>query len=189
MPQRFRTAAAVSSSNGLSVVEGTAGDAAELLMVRDAARREIAGGLFCLDLDRGVEGHEPLRDRDLLQYLDSLRGERVPLQVRHRYPAVDAADAKPMKDVGHQLLKPHVLHAGDAFGAAKISVGAVAARLALAGVVNEEFGHLAERPSLLSIVNDDADPALLRSLDAHFDPMHEIGAAGADVGAEHVRAV
>src|SRR5215469_13859100 len=145
---RSRTVAAVSSCAASSVVEGTAPDAAQFLRRSDPGRSKIAGGLLCLDLDRRVERHQPLGDCDLLDDLDPLRGQRIALQVRHRHPAVDAADAKPMKDVRHQFLKTQVLHTSDAFGAAEIGVGTVAARLALAGVVDEEFGDLAEGPSL-----------------------------------------
>jgi hypothetical protein len=61
--------------------------------------------------------------------------------------------------------------------------------LALAGVVDEEFGNLAERPPLFAVVDDDPDAALLCGLDANLDPVDEIGAASADVRAEHVRPV
>ena len=74
------------------------------------------------------------------------------------------ADAEPVEHVRHQLLEAHVLHAGDAFGAVEIGVGAVAAALPLARVVDQEFGDLAEGAALLAVVDDDADPALLRGL-------------------------
>src|SRR5712671_2362022 len=193
MPQRSRTAAALSSSAASagksSIVEGTTLGAAELQRTGDAQRREIAGSLLRLDLDCSVERHQPIRDRDLLDYLDPLRLERVVLQVRHRDPAVDAADPEPMEDIRHQLLKPHVLHAGDAFGAAEIGVGPIAAQLTLTSVVDEEFGDLAKRSPLLAVVDDDPDPALLRGLDADFYPVHEIRAARADIRAEDIRAV
>ena len=98
-------------------------------------------------------------------------------------------DAEPVEHVGHQLLEAHVLHAGDAFGAAEIGVGAVAALLAFPGVVDEELGHLAERAAFLAVVDDDADAALLRGLDADLDAVRQIGPAGADVGAEDIGAV
>src|SRR5215472_3447486 len=189
MPQRSRTAAAVKSCAASSVVEGTAPDAAQFLGVADPRRCEIAGGFLGLDLDRRVERYEAFRDRDLLPDLDALRGEGIALEVRHRYPAVDAADAEPMKNVRHQFLEPHVLYAGDAFGAAKIGIWAIAARLALAGVVDEEFGDLAKGSPFLAVVDDNPDPAPLRGLDADLDAVHEIRPARANVGAEHVRAV
>src|SRR6516225_2087792 len=193
MPQRSRTAAALNSAVAAlaetSLVEGTAFGAAELLLIRNPRRGEIAGGLLRLDLDGSIERHQPVRDRDLLDHLDPLRLERVVLQVRHRDPAIDPADPEPMKDIRHQLLKPHVLHAGDAFRAAEIGVGPVAAQLALAGVVDEEFGDFAERPPLLAVVDNDPDSALLCCLDAKFDAMHEIGAASANVRAKDIRAV
>ena len=65
------------------------------------------------------------------------------------------------KHVGHQLLEAHVLHAGDAFGALEVGRRRIAAGLALAGVVDEELGHLAQRPAFLAIVDDEADAAVL----------------------------
>ena len=102
---------------------------------------------------------------------------------------VDAADAEPVQHVRHELLEARVLDAGDAFGALEIGRRLVAARLALAGVVDEELRHLAERAAFLAVVDDDAGAALLGLLHAFLDAVHEIGPAGADVGAEHVRAV
>src|SRR5205807_10625740 len=87
------------------------------------------------------------------------------------------------------LLKPHVAHAGDAFGALEIAGWAVAALLGLAGVVDQELGDLAERAALLAIVDPEPDAARLRHLDGDLDAVGEIGPAGADVGAEHVGAV
>src|ERR1700733_6366810 len=156
---------------------------------RLAGRREIARCLFRVHLDRGIVGHQILGDCDLLADRDALGGERLVLHVRHRYPAIDAVDAEPVEHVGHQLLEAHVLHPGDAFGAAEISVGAVAADLPLTRVVDEEFGDLAERAAFLAVVDDDPDPALLRGLDADLDTVHQIGPASADIGAEHVGAV
>ena len=96
---------------------------------------------------------------------------------------------EPMDHVRHQLLEARVLHAGDALGALEIGRGRVAALLALARVVDQELGDLAERPALLAVVDDDAEAAGLRRARAFLDAVHEIGPAGADVGAEHVRAV
>ena len=98
-------------------------------------------------------------------------------------------DAQPVQNVGHELLEAHVLHAGDALGAREVLLGAVATVLPLAGVVDEELGHLAERAALLAVVDDDARAALLRSADALFDAVREVRPAGADVGAEDIRAV
>src|SRR5215831_1030731 len=164
MWHRSRTAAAVSSCAASSVVEGTASNEADLVRSTGPGRCEIAGGLLGLDLDRRIERNEAFRDRDLLPDRDTLRRERVAFEVGHRHPAVDAADAEPMKDVGHQFLEPHVLHAGDTFGTAKIGIRPVAARLALTRVIDEEFGDFAERPPLLAVVDDDPDPAPLCGL-------------------------
>ena len=46
----------------------------------------------------------------------------------------------------------------------------VAAGLALARVVDEEFRHLAERAAFLAVVDDQADAAGLRHLDAPSTP-------------------
>ena len=93
------------------------------------------------------------------------------------------------KQVGHQLLEAHVLHARDALGAIEVLRRRIAAGLALARVVDEELGDLAERAAFLAIVDHHADAALLRHLDADLDAMREVRPAGADVGAEHVGAV
>ena len=71
-------------------------------------------------------------------------------------------DAEPVHHVGHQLLEARVLHAGDAFGALEIGRRLVAARLALARVVDEELGDLAERAAFLAVVDDQAGAAVLR---------------------------
>src|SRR5580704_13876085 len=92
MPQRSRTAAAVSSSETSSVVESTTPDAAELLGIGDPGRRKVPGGSLCLDFDRCVERHQPVRDRHLFHDLNALSGQRVTFEVRHRYPAVYPAD-------------------------------------------------------------------------------------------------
>ncbi len=65
----------------------------------------------------------------------------------------------------------------------------IAAGLPLARVIDEELRDLAERAPFLAVVDDHADAACLRLLHAHLDAVREIRAAGADVGAEHVRAV
>ncbi len=67
--------------------------------------------------------------------------------------------------------------------------GGVAALLPLAGVVDQELGHLAQRAAFLAVVHAQAHAAALRALDAFLDGVREVGAAGADVGAEHVGAV
>ena len=71
-------------------------------------------------------------------------------------------DAEPVQHVGHQLLEAHVLHAGDAFGALEVGGRLVAALLALARVVDQELGHLAERAAFLAVVDDQPDAAVLR---------------------------
>src|SRR6516162_1982567 len=102
---------------------------------------------------------------------------------------VDPADAEPVENIRHQLLKAHVLHAGNALGAAEIAVDGVSARLSLAGVVDEKLGNFTERAALLAVVNDNPDPAPLGGLDADSDPVNEIRAACANVRAEYIRTV
>ena len=154
-----------------------------------ALRRVVAGGLLGIHLHARVRGNEVVRNRHLLDHGDALGRERVVLHVAHRRPAVDARDAEPMEDVGHELLEAHVLHAGHAFGALEVRRRAIAADLALPCVVDEELRHLAERAAFLAVVDDEPHAALLRHLDADLDAVREIGPARADVGAEHVRAV
>ena len=153
------------------------------------AGREVAGRHLGVDLDPRVGRNQRVRNVHPLADLDARAGDGVVLHVAHRHQAVDLADAQPVQHVGHQLLEAHVLHAGHAFGAGEVLVGGVAAHLALAGVVDQELGHLAERAALLARVRHQADPAALRALDALLDRMRQVGPAGADVGAEHVGAV
>src|SRR5262249_3020553 len=120
MVQRARTASALNSA-AASLAEGTAFGAGSLAWIRQARRREISGRLFCLDFNSRIERYQLIRDRELLHYLDPLGLQSISLDVRHRDPAVDPADAEPVKNIRHQLLKAHVLHTGDALGAAEIA--------------------------------------------------------------------
>src|SRR5438132_757759 len=176
--QRARTAAALSSCaaplTASSLVQRTALCTVELTRIRCPRRGEIPCRLLCSHFDYRVERHQAIWDRSLFHYLDPLRLERIALAVRHRYPAIDPTNPEPMKNVRYQLLKAHVLYAGDAFGPTEIGVGRVAAWLSLAGVVDEELGDFAERPPLLAVVDDDPDPALLCGLDTDFDPVDEV---------------
>ena len=65
----------------------------------------------------------------------------------------------------------------------------VAARLALAGVVDQELGHFAQRAAFFAVVGDQARAAVLGLQHRLLDAVGQVGAAGADVGAEHVGAV
>ena len=150
---------------------------------------EIPGGDLGLDLDLGIGRHQLVGDLHPLADLDATAGDRVVLVVAHAHQAVDLADAQPVQHIGHQLLKTHVLHPRHTLGAQEVLVGAVAPYLPLAGVVDEELGDLAERSALLAAVGDQAHPAGLRAPDAFFDRVGQVGAAGADVAAEHVRAI
>src|SRR6185503_9911125 len=82
-----------------------------------------------------------------------------------------------------------VLHAGNALGALEILRRRIAALLALACVVDQEFRDLAQRAAFLAVVDDDAEPAGLPGARALLDSVKQVGPAGANVGAEHVRAV
>ena len=80
-----------------------------------------------------------------------------------------------------------ILHAGDAFGAFEILRGGVAALLALAGVIDQEFGDFAERAAFLAIVDNDAQTAGLPG--ARAFRRHLAGAAAAPhAGAEYLAA-
>ena len=81
------------------------------------------------------------------------------------------------------------LHAGDHLGALEVRLCRVAALLALARVVHHELRHLAQRAPLLAEVDDQPGAALLRRADALLDPVDQVRAARANVGAEHVGAV
>src|SRR5262245_35008497 len=150
---------------------------------------EIAGGELGFDLHARVRWNHVVGQRHAFVDGDALADEGIALHVAHRGEAVDAGDAEPMQHVRHQLLKSHVAHAGDAFGALEIAGGTIAALLALARVVDQELGDLAERAAFLAIVDYESDAARLRHLDGDLDAVRQIGPAGADVGAEHVGAV
>src|SRR5215813_5271806 len=118
---------------------------------------EIAGGELGLDLHARVRRNHVVGQRHAFVDGDALADERVAFHVAHRGEAMDAGNAEPMQHVRHQLLKPHVAHAGDAFGALEIAGWAVAALLALARVVDQELGDLAERAAFLAIVDHEPD--------------------------------
>ena len=136
-----------------------------------------------------VGGHQIVGNWHALDDLDALAGQRIVLHVAHGNEAVDALQAEPVHHVRHQLLEPGILHAGDTFGALEILGRGVAAFLALARVVDQEFRDLAERAAFLAVVDDDAEPAGLSGARAFLDAVEQIGTAGADVRAEHVGAV
>ena len=125
-------------------------------------------------------------DRDLPIDGDPLGQDRVALHVAHRHEALDAPDPEPVQHVGHELLETHVLDAGHAFGALEIGLRPISARLALARVVDEKLGHLAERPAFLAVVDDEPHPARLSRGYALLDTVHEVGTAGADIRSEYV---
>ena len=149
-------------------------------------RRIISGGFFGRYLDMGVGRHKLIGQRHALDNLDALGDERVMFHVAHRDEAVDAAQTEPMNDVGHQLLEPGVLNAGDAFGPFEIGARRIAAFLAFAGVVDQKLGDLAQRTAFLAVIGDDAEAALLGAARALDDAVDEVRPAGADIGAEHV---
>src|SRR5205807_4415677 len=74
-------------------------------------------------------------------------------------------------------------------GALEIGGSLVAALLALAGIVDEEFRHLAECPALFAVIDDEAGASRLRLAHAFLDAVNKVGPASADVGTEYVGAV
>src|SRR5436190_10949601 len=170
-----------------SLVEA-APDRAGVIAARTLAGK-ISGGELGFDLHPRVRRNHVVGQRNAFVDGDALAKERVALHVAHRGEAMDASDAEPMQHVRHQLLKAHVAHAGDAFGALEVAGRPVAALLALARIVDQELGHLAERAAFLAIVDHQADPTRLRHLDGDLDAVREIRPAGADVRPEHVGAV
>ena len=136
-----------------------------------------------------VGGHEIVGNRHAFDDFDALAGQRIVLHVAHGDEAVDSLQAEPVHHIRHQLLEPGVLHACDAFGALEILGRSIAAFLALACVVDQKLRDLAERAAFLAIVNDDAESAGLSGACAFLDAVDQIGTAGADVRAEHIRAI
>lgn len=112
---------------------------------------------------------------------------RIILHIAHAHHAVNLLDPQPVQDVRHERLEAHVLDARDELRALEILVRAVAA--ALAQVVHEILGHLAQGTALLAEVRDDADAARLRAADALLDRIGEVWLARADIRPKDVRAV
>src|ERR1700733_12736124 len=94
-----------------------------------------------------------------------------------------------MQHIGHELLETSVLYARDALGAREIGGGLVAARLALAGVVDEKLGHFSERPPFLAVIDNESGATALRPADALLDAMREIRTTGANVRTKDIRPV
>src|SRR5277367_4833355 len=94
-----------------------------------------------------------------------------------------------MYRVRHELLEAGILNAGDALSALEISRSRVAALLALARVVDQEFRDLAECASFLAVIDDDAETAGLAGARAFFDAVNEIRPAGTDIRTKDVGAV
>ena len=113
----------------------------------------------------------------------------VELHVAHRDQAINLGDAQPMQNIGHELLKAHVLDARHALGAVEVSRGAIAAFLALACVVNQELGDFAQCPAFFAVVHNGAGAAFLSSPNRFFDSVHQVGTASADVRTKDVRAI
>src|SRR5262249_21423888 len=150
---------------------------------------KIPRSLLGRDLDMGVSGDQFLRNRNPIHDLDALPDQRVIFHIAHGDEAINAGEAQPVDHVRHQLLKSRVLYAGDAFCALEIGSSSIAILLALAGIVDQEFGDLAKCAAFLAIVHDDAEPTGLPGANAFLDAVYQVGTAGADVGAEHVRSV
>src|SRR5690606_33409808 len=137
----------------LLLLEAAALGLLQLLGIRDLLG-VITGGLLGVHLHLRIGGNEFVGDRHALGHLYAAVDDGLELHVAHGDQPVDARDAEPVQHVGHQFLEAHILHAGDAFRALEIGLGPVAALLPLARVVDEELGHLAERPAFLAVVDD-----------------------------------
>src|SRR3984957_2088871 len=192
---RERTAAAFSSVSAAEASEFAAVTLALALILfkRTADRIEefvrwcglgavIAGSLLRGPLHMRIGRDKIVGNRNAFDDLDALARQRIVFHVAHGDETVDALEAEPVDHIRHQLLEACVLHAGHAFGALEILRGRVAAFLALARIVDQEFRDLAQRAAFLAVVDDDAEPAFLAGAGAFLDAMNQIGAAGADVG-------
>mmetsp|Transcript_5690 Transcript_5690/g.20028 ORF Transcript_5690/g.20028 Transcript_5690/m.20028 type:complete len:228 (+) Transcript_5690:376-1059(+) len=94
-----------------------------------------------------------------------------------------------MEGIRHEFLESHVFHSSNTSSAMEVRFCTISTLLPLPGIVNQELGNLAKRASLLSEVHDDTDATILSGSYALLDPMHEIGSAGADIGAKDIRPV
>src|ERR1039458_5539048 len=106
-----------------------------------------------------------------------------------RSHAIAPMRPEPLQRIGHELLEACVLYAGNTLRSRKIGRGLVASRLALASIVHQELRDLAERPPFLTVVDDESRAACLGLAYALLDTVREIGAAGANIRAENVRAI
>lgn len=137
------------------------------------------------------------------------RGSKVSDFVRRAWAragkahVIDLLDAEPVQHVGHESLEAHVcgqngkegisdsllcvaelaevrrltLDTSDILGPPEV-IGSVVTS-ALASVVDEVLGDLAERATLLPEVDDDSDSTALSALDGLLDTEDEVRAAGA----------
>src|SRR6516225_5850234 len=149
----------------------------------------VTGGLLGCNFHMCVGRDQIVGDWNALDDLDALARQRVVFHVAHGDEAIDALETEPVDYIRHQLLETRILNARHTFGAFEILGCRIAAFLALAGVVDQEFGDFAKGTALFSIVDDDSQAAVLAGAGAFLDAVKQIGAAGADVGAEHVGAV
>src|SRR5215831_1379357 len=137
----------------------------------------------------GIGRYQLVWDWNSFHDFNALGLQCIMLHVAHGNEAVEPPQAEPMDRIGHQLLEPGVLHSGYAFGALEIGRRLIAALLALARIVDEELGDLAKRAALFAIIDDNSEPAGLGRPRAFLDAVNQVGAAGADVGAEYVGTV
>mmetsp|Transcript_29329 Transcript_29329/g.94042 ORF Transcript_29329/g.94042 Transcript_29329/m.94042 type:complete len:234 (-) Transcript_29329:916-1617(-) len=162
----------------------------ERLLVHDVGAATVVARVdLGDDLHLRVLRHKLGGDRHALFNLDARGHDGVVLHVRHGDELVDLRDAKPVERIRHERLEASVHNAGHVLRAVEVLLGGVAVLLALAAVVHEVLGNLAEGAALLTVVDDDASAASLGRLHALLHGVGEVRAAGADVRSEHVRAI
>src|SRR6202040_2696012 len=172
-------------AGGSIFVEGSPERIQQILRFRRLGR-VVACGFLRGDLDVSIGRNELVRKGHTLHDIDALTDQRIVFHVAHGYEPIDTPQTEPVDHVGHELLEPRVLDAGDAFRALEIRRCGIAPGLPLARIVDQELGDLAERTSFLAIVDDDPEPAGLSPARAFLDAVNQIGTTGADIGTENV---
>lgn len=131
--------------------------------------------------DQFIGNGHPLQDRNALLH------NGIMFHITHTEHTIDLGDAQPMQDIRHQRLKAHILHPRDILRALEILARAIGA--AFPRVVHEILGHFPQGAAFLAEIDDDAGATGLGFFDRFLNAEDEVGAAGADVGAEDVGAV
>jgi len=161
----------------------------QLFLGGRAVGAEVPGGFLCVNLHVRITGNHIVGYLNALNNFYSGTNDGIMFHIRHAHQLIDSLDAEPHEDVRHELLKAHVLNTSDTLGSQKVRFSTITALLALARIVNEEFGHLAKGTAFLAVISDNTYAPFLRCVDANFDTMSEVWSACTYIAAEYITAV